>query len=160
MSLRRSASARHVALLLHGSDTSAAFNAVDIRPGDQLRGSTGGLLVVQAMHDRGWLSGQTVYNLSVADTHTYYIATGDGNLNALVHNASPRYPSCGWQPPVRIPAGSQRAANRIARRWTDILRRHGLGVKRRGADENAYVHLEWTNRSGTHTGTVHIGKRR
>ena len=61
-------------------------DAIDVTAGDQLRGSTGGLLVVQAMHDRGWLSGQTVYNLSVAGTHTYYIATANGNLNALVHN--------------------------------------------------------------------------
>ena len=61
-------------------------DAVDLTTGDQLVGSTGGLLVVQAMHDRGWLSGQTVHNLHVAGTHTYYIASADGSVDALVHN--------------------------------------------------------------------------
>ena len=61
--------------------------AADLTVGDQLVGSTGGLLVVRAMHDQGWLSGQTVHNLHVAGTHTYYIASNDGNVDALVHNA-------------------------------------------------------------------------
>ena len=61
--------------------------AADLTVGDQLVGSTGGLLVVRAMHDQGWLSGQTVHNLHVAATHTYYIASPDGNLDTLVHNA-------------------------------------------------------------------------
>ena len=61
-------------------------DAIDVTAGDQLRGSTGGLFVVRAMHDRGWLSGHTVHNLSVAGTHTFYIATANGSLDALVHN--------------------------------------------------------------------------
>ena len=60
--------------------------ASQLTAGDRLVGSTGGILVVQAMHDRGWLSGQTVHNLSVAGTHTYYIASEDGTVDALVHN--------------------------------------------------------------------------
>ena len=39
------------------------------------------------MHDRGWFSNHTVYNLSVASTHTYYIASDDGTVGSLVHNA-------------------------------------------------------------------------
>jgi RHS repeat-associated protein len=61
--------------------------AGEITPGDRTRGATGGLLVVAAMHDRGWLSGQTVYNLTVANAHTFVIATADGTT-ALVHNSS------------------------------------------------------------------------
>lgn len=60
--------------------------AGELTAGDRLVGSTGGILVVKEMHDRGWLSGQTVYNLSVSTTHTYYITSGDGNVDALVHN--------------------------------------------------------------------------
>ena len=52
--------------------------------GDQLRGATGGILTIQRMHDRGWLSGHTVYNLTVANTHTYYVGTNE----QLVHNAA------------------------------------------------------------------------
>lgn len=61
--------------------------AGELTAGDQLVGSTGGILVVQAMHDRGWFSNHTVYNLSVASTHTYYIASDDGTVGSLVHNA-------------------------------------------------------------------------
>lgn len=63
-------------------------NAVDLTTGDRLVGSTGGILVVRAMHDLGWLSEQTVYNLSVAGTHTYYVVAGDGTHDALVHNGA------------------------------------------------------------------------
>ncbi len=59
-------------------------NADALTVGDRMRGATGGILVVQATHDHGWLSGQTVYNLTVATTHTYHV----GATTTLVHNCS------------------------------------------------------------------------
>lgn len=61
-------------------------HADQLTVGDRTRGATGGLAVVRLVHDRGWLSGQTVYNLTVADTHTYLIAPGD-TTTTLTHNA-------------------------------------------------------------------------
>ena len=57
-------------------------DAIDIHAGDHLRAATGGLALVRAMHDHGWLSGHTVYNLNIANTHTYTAA------GVAVHNAS------------------------------------------------------------------------
>lgn len=83
--------------------------ASQLTAGDRLVGSTGGLLVVQAMHDRGWLSGQTVYNLSVAGTHTYYIASADGTVDALVHNCPDAGPRAFWDSLTHNTALSRRA---------------------------------------------------
>jgi RHS repeat-associated protein len=58
--------------------------ASQLTAGDRMRGSTGGLLLIRKVHDEGWLSGQTVYNLHVANTHTYLA----GTTPALVHNIS------------------------------------------------------------------------
>jgi hypothetical protein len=93
-----------------GSVLGARFTATDVHPiwiegkgwteaaevavGDLMRGSTGGLVRVRAVHDQGWLSAQTVYNLTVADTHTYYVRVGDADL--LVHN-SPCLSKSAWQ---------------------------------------------------------------
>ncbi|TWH72141.1 intein/RHS repeat-associated protein [Modestobacter roseus] len=60
--------------------------ADDLALGDLLMGAAGEYRVVQDLDDRGWLPGQVVYNLSVANVHTFVIgAIGDGSL---VHNCS------------------------------------------------------------------------
>ncbi|MBI1758418.1 MAG: DUF4160 domain-containing protein [Actinobacteria bacterium] len=58
-----------------------------LTPGMRTRGATGGLDIIRLVHDRGWLSGHTVYNLTTANTHTYLIAPTD-TTTTLVHNAS------------------------------------------------------------------------
>jgi RHS repeat-associated protein len=63
-------------------------NAEDLSVGDRMRGASGGLLVIAAMHDEGWLSSQTVYNLSVATTHTFFVLSGATDESVLTHNAS------------------------------------------------------------------------
>ena len=61
-------------------------DAEDLSIGDLLTGATGKLRTVQALTDEGWRSGQTVYNLSVANAHTFIV--GDAGDGTLVHNAS------------------------------------------------------------------------
>jgi RHS repeat-associated protein len=61
-------------------------NADDLAVGDRLQGATGKLRVVQEVEDQGWLRDQTVYNLSVANTHTYVV--GDNGDGTIVHNCS------------------------------------------------------------------------
>ena len=66
-------------------------DAEDLTPGDRLVGSTGGITIVQAMHDRGWLSNQTVHNLHVSGPHTYFVSAtkfGIAQSDQLVHNAA------------------------------------------------------------------------
>ncbi|WP_264031020.1 polymorphic toxin-type HINT domain-containing protein [Cellulosimicrobium sp. SH8] len=64
-------------------------DADNLTPGDRLVGATGGITVVQTMHDRGWLSSQTVHNLHISGPHTYFVTKGPGNeQDQLVHNAA------------------------------------------------------------------------
>lgn len=63
--------------------------AEQLQVGDHMRGATGGIHLVQKIHDTGWLSGQTVYNLHVTGAgHTYAVATGDSDDPVIVHNSS------------------------------------------------------------------------
>lgn len=57
-------------------------DAEDIHVGDRVRIVGAGLAAVKAMHDRGWLSGHTLYNLNIANVHTYVAD------DVLVHNSS------------------------------------------------------------------------
>jgi len=59
-------------------------DADNLAVGDLLQGATGELRTVQDVDDEGWLQDQTVYNLSVANTHTYVV--GDNGDGTLVHN--------------------------------------------------------------------------
>jgi RHS repeat-associated protein len=60
-------------------------DAVDVRTGNALR-TASGVALVQAAHDFAWLSGQTVFNLHVANSHTFFVGAGESAV--LVHNAS------------------------------------------------------------------------
>jgi hypothetical protein len=129
--------------------------AVDLTAGDQLVGSTGGVLVVQAMHDLGWLAGQTVHNLSLAGTHTYYIATPDGNVDALVHNC-PAINAARQNRHIRgtveyanaVPARSYFASATIAARATQMAIRRGTQQSIRGGTRivwDAGVTVGWSS---------------
>lgn len=63
--------------------------AEDLTPSDHMIGATGGLHVVRMIHDEGWLSGQTVYNLHVTgDAHTYAVAADESVEPVVAHNSS------------------------------------------------------------------------
>ena len=146
--------------------------AGELTAGDQLVGSTGGLLVVQAMHDRGWLSGQTVYNLSVAGTHTYYIASPDGTVDALVHNCPETSAASAWLANARALAGtgdqvytsvrsaSIAAAQRLQRGIINsgVLQSAGYVCTprgMRGCPARTHLHID-VSRGGRPVGVIHI----
>lgn len=63
--------------------------AEQLQAGDHMRGATGGIVLVREVHDTGWLSGQTVYNLHVTGpSHTYAVANGLFDDPVVVHNDS------------------------------------------------------------------------
>lgn len=62
--------------------TGSWTDAVDLRPGDRLLTPTGATATVSAV--RTFTASQVMYNLTIADTHTYYVIAG--NTPVLVHN--------------------------------------------------------------------------
>jgi len=61
-------------------------DAKDINPGQVVVTAEGIRYGVRQVIDRGWISGQTVYNLNVGNVHTYAVGVDDANI--IVHNAS------------------------------------------------------------------------
>ena len=61
-------------------------DAVNLAVGDLLESATGELRIVADVDDEGWLIDQTVYNLSVANVHTFIV--GRAGPGTLVHNSS------------------------------------------------------------------------
>jgi len=61
-------------------------DAADLDRGDTLRTADGRTLAVADVN--AWARSQTVYNLTVADLHTYYVIAGDTPV--LVHNCGNR----------------------------------------------------------------------
>lgn len=59
--------------------------AAGLRPGDQLL--TSGDIVAVVVAVRTWTGGQDRRNLTVDDTHTYYVIVG--TTQVLVHNCPP-----------------------------------------------------------------------
>ncbi|WP_369131459.1 Hint domain-containing protein [Modestobacter roseus] len=109
--------------------------------GDLLVGATGKYRVVQDLDDQGWLPGQTVYNLSVANVHTFIVGdTGDGTA---VHNSSDSCPiNVGKQmrhvPGTREarqkPGGSMFFGKASAMKAVQMAVRRGTPVKPRGSE--------------------------
>ncbi len=58
-------------------------DATYLQPGKRLRTSAGTWVKVTGV--KRWTAAQQVYNLTVADVHTYYV--GVGGVSVLVHNA-------------------------------------------------------------------------
>ncbi|MGY5048784.1 polymorphic toxin-type HINT domain-containing protein [Streptomyces sp. 900105755] len=63
----------------------AWVDATDLIAGEQLDASSGAVVTITAIHRR--IQPATVYNLTVADIHTYYVLAGDTPV--LVHNSTP-----------------------------------------------------------------------
>jgi hypothetical protein len=100
-------------------------DAEDLRVGDVTVGAGGQPRAVLKVRDYGWLKGQTVHNLSVANVHTFVVGEGDG---VLVHNAS----SCamGGVYALRDSAGTvvrSGRTNNLARRQAEHARDKDLG---------------------------------
>lgn len=64
--------------------------AAALQPGDRVHAEDGSTPVVAAVHHREDIPAETVYDLTVRGTHTFYVLAGDTSV--LVHNACPE----GW----------------------------------------------------------------
>jgi hypothetical protein len=62
--------------------TDTWVNAADLAPGHELRTDTGDVAIVTAVHNR--TGSELMRDLTVSDTHTYYVLVGDTRV--LVHN--------------------------------------------------------------------------
>ncbi|MEU7900306.1 LamG-like jellyroll fold domain-containing protein [Nonomuraea sp. NPDC049152] len=93
------------------------IDAGDLRPGQWLQTSAGTWVQVDSV--RRWTASQRVYNLSVADIHTYHVAVGDANV--LVHNTTPcfRMASAIGNDPFLVRAAGE--AGRSHQRSLDLL---------------------------------------
>ncbi|MDI6103023.1 polymorphic toxin-type HINT domain-containing protein [Actinoplanes sp. NEAU-A12] len=63
----------------------AWIDAEDLNPGDELRTATGAVAAVAT--STSFTGNQPMYNLTIADIHTYYVLAG--NTPVLVHNVDP-----------------------------------------------------------------------
>ncbi|TFV63134.1 DNRLRE domain-containing protein [Geodermatophilus sp. DF01-2] len=68
-------------------------DAVELQTGDLTTGASGQRRIVSSIVDYGWTAGQTVYNLSVANVHTFIV--GERYSGTLVHNRSYSTIKCG-----------------------------------------------------------------
>ncbi|MBB4929672.1 Flp pilus assembly pilin Flp [Lipingzhangella halophila] len=66
-----------------------------LAPGDELRTPDGGTVTVFGSGD--FTQRQTVHNLTVAETHSYYVGADDGGGYVLVHNQNQNPGGCGGE---------------------------------------------------------------
>jgi len=101
--------------------------ATDLRPGDRVHAQDGSTPTVGAVHDRDDIPAETVYDLTIADLHTFYVLVGDTSV--LVHNACPEgeipynsndisHAAFAARMDVGFPAGRNVAAARVPG-WND-----------------------------------------
>ncbi|MEU4328977.1 LamG-like jellyroll fold domain-containing protein [Nonomuraea dietziae] len=92
-------------------------DAADLQPGLWLQTSAGTWVQVDSV--RRWTASQRVYNLSVADIHTYHVAAGD--VSVLVHNTGPcfKIASAIHNDPFLVRAAEE--AGRSNQRGLDLL---------------------------------------
>jgi hypothetical protein len=107
-------------------------NADGLAVGDLLEGAAGAVRIVQDVDDEGWFHDQAVYNLSIANTHTYIVGGVGGGTT--VHNASS--PVCllapGPHAGASVPATGRRATEAEKRAVDKIGQRtgcHSCGAK-------------------------------
>ncbi|MCF6526090.1 DNRLRE domain-containing protein [Streptomyces sp. JJ36] len=100
-------------------------DATDLKPGTWLRTSAGTWVKVTAIEHTTLVT--RVYNLTIADTHTYYVLAGETPV--LVHNTNAPI-GCGLngEPIYDIPAGSSGGPGAGQRIPADMLRDYNIGV--------------------------------
>jgi hypothetical protein len=97
-------------------------DAENLHIGDLTVAATGDRRAVQNVVDYGWVSGQTVFNLSVANVHTFIVgAAGQG---VLVHNCSLNTNSLGFTGRTHVYAIVQHG-----RRDLDYVYKYGKGSR-------------------------------
>ncbi|TQN42635.1 RHS repeat-associated protein [Blastococcus colisei] len=100
-------------------------DADELAVGDLLQGATGELRIVQDVDDHGWLQDQTVYNLSIANVHTFIV--GETGHGITVHNTPPQVCLLSPGPNARasVPATGPRSTQVQKREVDAIGQAHG-----------------------------------
>ncbi|MFC9947494.1 polymorphic toxin-type HINT domain-containing protein [Streptomyces pratensis] len=102
------------------------IDATDLRSGQWLRTSAGTHVQISAIQ-RWTAAGETVHNLTVSDTHTYYVLAGDATV--LVHNCGDQvfYPQGDDFEQGDLPsdAGIAAGSSLAAGEYTFIVRQDG-----------------------------------
>ncbi|MCK8437469.1 hypothetical protein G3I77_32085 [Streptomyces sp. D2-8] len=125
-------------------------DAVQLNPGSRLSSPSGTAPKVTATSRTQVV--RTVFNLTVAGTHTYYVVA-DGR-SALVHNCARRIPKKrGWKD-LRTPTKFKSKAQAIAAARRDA--RMGGRCRYRGVCSSGnHVHVDYFNRRGQISHTRH-----
>jgi hypothetical protein len=98
-------------------------NAEKLEVGDVTTGANGERRLVSSITDYGWLPAQTVYNVSVANVHTFLV--GSRTAGTLVHNSSSSCPSIRLNPEA-FEGASRSAVKRALRQQGFVHDRGGI----------------------------------
>jgi hypothetical protein len=138
------ATAQHPVL----TGTRGWVDAQHLRAGDTLAGPGNVRHRVVRVYDRGWVTHQLVYNLTVGDLHTYTVWTGDAAVT--VHNVF----TCSKT------FKTWRAAKAAAKRTAQRLRRKGQRAEYRGPCRSGdRYHCDVYDRRGNLQTTMHFRRR-
>ncbi|WP_285751025.1 RICIN domain-containing protein [Lentzea sp. NBRC 105346] len=121
-----------------------------LRTGDRVRGGDGATHAVASVRGLGWQPFTLVYNLNVANTHTFQVEA-DG-LDLTVHNCAMRAPSYRGTDSGRI-WPTRKAAVGAARR--DAKASGGCATYRGPCGKGGHVHVDYRNSRGQIVETRH-----
>lgn len=111
----------------------------DLRVGDRLRTPDSSVRAVTALHDRSGLAPRTVYDLTVADLHTFFVLAGATPV--LVHNCKV---ALGWRNGGKLDEWAQLPENKFATfsnvSPNDFARIAEMAI----ADPNVTLHINMT----------------
>ncbi|MFI6009829.1 ricin-type beta-trefoil lectin domain protein [Streptomyces sp. NPDC051243] len=111
----------------------------DLRVGDRLRTPDGSLRAVNALHDRSRLAPRTVYDLTVADLHTFFVLAGATPV--LVHNCKV---ALGWQRGGALDEWARLPENRFQTFSNASPRDFARIAEMAIADPNVTLHINMT----------------
>ncbi|MGW1720159.1 Hint domain-containing protein, partial [Streptomyces sp. NPDC002156] len=118
----------------------------DLRVGDRLRTPDGSVRAVTALRDRSGLAPRTVYDLTVADLHTFFVLAGAAPV--LVHNCKV---ALGWQRGGKLDEWAQLPENKFATfsnvSPNDFARIAEMAI----ADPSVTLHINMTGLAGEGT---------
>lgn len=111
----------------------------DLRVGDRLRTPDGSVRAVTALQDRSRLAPRTVYDLTVADLHTFFVLAGATPV--LVHNCKV---ALGWQRNGKLDEWAKRPENNF-QTFSNVAARDFARIAEMAiADPNVTLHINMT----------------
>ncbi|WP_371660783.1 ricin-type beta-trefoil lectin domain protein [Streptomyces sp. NBC_00280] len=118
----------------------------DLRVGDRLRTPDGSVRAVTALLDRSGLAPRTVYDLTVADLHTFFVLAGATPV--LVHNCKV---ALGWQNGGKLDEWAKLPENKFLT-FSDVPAQNFASMAEMAiADPNVILHINMTGLAGKGT---------